>query len=127
MSKIVKLLTTGHFLENVETAIDNDKLGITADPHGLYKEAIPNEIRQAVQDDRYYIKSKQKLTEILRSMTSKELDEKLEQRVTLQLATRDAAFALFPSPPSAAATNALDQDNAIQTFATLRQTTLPRG
>ena len=89
-------------------------------------------------------------------MTSKELDEKLEQLFTLRLATRDTAFALLPSPPSVAATNAfdlanpkvdtncplqlwrnivflittkttgskrLDQDNAIQTFATLRQRT----
>ena len=86
-------------------------------------------------------------------MTSKELDEKLEQLFTLQLATRDAAFDLLPNPPSAAGRNAfdfanpildtscplqlwrnivflittktkrLDQDNAIQTFATLRQRT----
>ena len=105
---------------------------------------------------RDYIKSKEKLTGILRSMTSKELDEKLEQLFTLQLATRDAAFDLLPNPPSAAERNAfdlanpivdtscplqlwrnivflittkttgskrLDQDNAIQTFATLRQRT----
>ena len=89
-------------------------------------------------------------------MTFKELDEKLEQLFTLQLATWDAAFDLLPTPPSAAETNAfdlanpkvdtscplqlwrtivflittkttgskrLDQDNAIRTFATLRQKT----
>ena len=86
-------------------------------------------------------------------MTSKKLDKKLEQLFTLQLATRDAAFALHPSPPSVAAfdlanpkvdtscplqlwrkivflittkttgSKRLDQDNAIQTFATLRQRT----
>ena len=44
-------------------------------------------------------------------MTSKELDEKLEQLFTLQLATRDTAFALLPSPPSVAATNAFDLAN----------------
>ena len=41
-------------------------------------------------------------------MTSKELDEKLEQLATLQLATRDAAFDLLPNPPSAAERNAFD-------------------
>ena len=46
MSKIVKILTTGNFEENVEITIDNDKLGTTADPHGIYKDAITNEIRQ---------------------------------------------------------------------------------
>ena len=44
-------------------------------------------------------------------MTSRELDEKLEQLFTLQLATRDGAFALLPSPPSVAATNAFDLAN----------------
>ena len=58
MSKIIKILTTGHSKENVEIAIDNDKLGTTADPHGIYKDAITNEIRQAAQDQRDYIKSK---------------------------------------------------------------------
>ena len=38
-------------------------------------------------------------------MTSRELDEKLDQLFTLQVAYRDAVFAaLPPSPPSAAAT-----------------------
>ena len=57
---------------------------------------------------------KEKLTGILRSMTSKELDEKLEQLFTLQLATRDAAFDLLvPNPPSAAETNAFELANPI--------------
>ena len=85
MSKIAKILATGRFEEKVEVVIDNDKLGTTADPHGIYKDAITNEIRQTAQDYRDYIKSKEKLTGILRSMTSKELDEKLEQLFTLQL------------------------------------------
>ena len=133
MSKIAKILATGCFEEKVEVVIDNDRLGTTA------------------QDYRDYLKSKVKLTGILRSMTSKELDEKLEQLFTLQLATRDAALDLLPDPISAAERNAfnlanpivdtscplqlwrnivflittkttgskrLDQDNAIQTFAT---------
>ena len=155
MSKIAKILATGRCCQ-VEVVIDNDKVGTTADPHGIYEDAIPNEIRQTAQDYRDYIKSKEKLTRILRSMTSKELDEKVEQLFTLQLATRDAAFDLLPNPPSAAETNAfdlanpivdtscslqlwrnivflittktigsksLDEDNAIQPFATLRQRT----
>ena len=65
MSKIAKILATGHFEEKVEVVIDNDKLGTTADPHGIYKGAITNEIRQTAQDYRDYIKSKEKLTEIL--------------------------------------------------------------
>ena len=58
MSKIVKILTTGHSEEIVEIAIDNDKLGTTADLYGIYKDAITNELRQAAQDHRDYIKSK---------------------------------------------------------------------
>ena len=82
LSKIAKILATGRFEEKVEVVIDNDKLGTTADPHGIYKDAITNKIRQTAQDYRDYIKSKEKLTGILRSMTSKELDEKLEQLFT---------------------------------------------
>ena len=111
MSKFVRILTTGHFEENVEIVIENDKLGTTADLHGIYKDAITNESRQAAQDHRDYRKSREKLTgiprsftRILRSMTSKELDKKLELLFTLQLA-------LLPSTPSAAATNALDLAN----------------
>ena len=58
MPKIVKILTTGHSEEIVEIAIDNDKLGTTADLYGIYKDAITNELRQAAQDHRDYIKSK---------------------------------------------------------------------
>ena len=47
MSKIAKILATGRFEEKVEVVIDNDKLGTTADPHGIYKDAITNEILQA--------------------------------------------------------------------------------
>ena len=59
MFKIVKILTTRHFEENVVIAIDNDKLGTTADPQGMYKDAITNEIRQAAQGHRDYLKSKE--------------------------------------------------------------------
>ena len=41
MSKISKILATGRFEEKVEVVIDNDRLGTTADPHGIYKDAIP--------------------------------------------------------------------------------------
>ena len=109
MSKIAKILATGRFEEKVEVVIDNDKLGTTADPDGIYKDAIINEIWQTAQDYRDYIKSKEKLTGILRSMTSKELDEKLEQLFTLQLATRDAAFDLLQRLK----TNAFDLANPI--------------
>ena len=47
MSKIAKILATGRFEEKVEVVIDNDKLGTTADPHGISKDAITNEILQA--------------------------------------------------------------------------------
>ena len=113
MSKIAKILATGRFDKKVEVVIDNDKLGTTADPHGIYKDAITNEIRQTAQDYRDYIKSKEKLTGIIRSMTSKEVDEKLEQLFTLLLATRDAAFDLLPNPPSAAENNAFGLANPI--------------
>ena len=113
MSKIAKILVTGRFEEKVEVVIDNDKLGTTVDPHVIYKDAITNEIWQTAQDYRDYIKSKEKLTGVLRSMTSKELDEKLEQLFTLQLATRDAALDLLPDPPSAAVRNAFDLANPI--------------
>ena len=52
MSKIAKILATGRFEEKVEVVINNDKLGTTADPHGIYKDAITNEIRQRAQDSR---------------------------------------------------------------------------
>ena len=50
MSKIFKILATGRFEEKVEVVIDNDELGTKADPHGIYKDAITNEIRLAAQD-----------------------------------------------------------------------------
>ena len=59
MFKIVKILTTRHFEENVVIAIDNDKLGTTADPQGMYKDAITNEIQQAAQGHRDYVKPKE--------------------------------------------------------------------
>ena len=59
MSKIAKILATGQFEEKVEVVIDKDKLGTTADPHGVYKDVITNEIRQTAQDYRDYIKSKE--------------------------------------------------------------------
>ena len=52
MSKIAKILATGRFEEKVDVVIDNDKLGTTADPHGIYKDAITNEIRQTAEDYR---------------------------------------------------------------------------
>ena len=63
VSKIVKLLITGHFEENIEVLTDNDKLGTTAHPHGIYKDAITKEIRQAAQDNRNSINQKINLLE----------------------------------------------------------------
>ena len=97
-----------HFFQLLKEGLEGGR-----EPHGIYKDAITNEIRQTAQDYRDYMKSKEKLTGVLRSMTSKELDEKLEQLFTLQLATRDAALDLLPDPPSAAERNAFDLANPI--------------
>ena len=61
MERIVESLTTGVFEKTATVAIDNDKLDIAEDPHGLYKDFIRSEMKQAASDQRDYIKSKAKL------------------------------------------------------------------
>ena len=86
LSRIVKILSTGEFEEKVIVQVDNTKLSDTEDPYGLYSESVRDEVRQAAQDYRNYEKSKDKLVGILRSMTNKELDEKINQLFNTQTA-----------------------------------------
>ena len=80
MERIVESLTTGVFEKTATVAIDNDKLDIAEDPHGLYKDFIRSEMKQAASDQRDYIKSKAKLLGTIKSMTSKELEDKIATR-----------------------------------------------
>ena len=93
LSRIVKILSTGEFEKKVMIQVDDTKLGDKEDPHGLYREFVRDEVRQAAQDSRDYEKSKDKLVGILRSMTSKELDEKINQLFNTQSAERDITLA----------------------------------
>ena len=63
----------------MEVAVDNSKLGETADPFNLYRDEL--------KDYREYLKSKDKLLGTLKSMTTKELDEKLSSLFVQQQAT----------------------------------------
>ena len=80
MERIVESLTTGVSEKTATVVIDNDKLDIAEDPHGLYKDFIRSEIKQAASDQRDYIKSKAKLLGTIKSMTSKELEDKIATR-----------------------------------------------
>ena len=77
MERIVESLTTE---KTATVAIDNDKLDIAEDPHGLYKDFIRSEMKQVASDQRDYIKSKVKLLGTIKSMTSKELEDKIATR-----------------------------------------------
>ena len=66
--------------------MDNTKLGDTEDRYGLCRESERDEVRQAAQHSRDYEKSKDKPVDILRSMTNKELDEKINQLFNTQTA-----------------------------------------
>ena len=80
MERIADSLTTGVFKNTATVAIYNDKLDIAEGPHGLYKDFIRSEMKQAASDQRDYIKSKAKLLGTIKSMTSKELEDKIATR-----------------------------------------------
>ena len=77
LSRTVTILSTGVSERKVMVQVDDTKLGDKEDPYGLYSEFVRDEVRQAAQDFRDHEKSKDKLVGILRSMTNKELDEKI--------------------------------------------------
>ena len=93
LSRIEKILSTGEFEKNVIVQVDHTKLGDTEDPYKLYRESVRDEVRQAAQDYRDYEKSEDKLVGILRSMTNKELDEKINQLFNTQTAERETILA----------------------------------
>ena len=106
LSRIVKILSTGEFEKKVIVQVDNTKLGDTEDPYGLYRESVGDKVRQAAQDYRDYEKSKDKLVGILRSMTNKELDEKINQLFNTQTAERETILAADNTTVATAASTA---------------------
>ena len=151
LSRTVKILSTGVSERKVMVQVDDTKLGDKEDPYGLYSEFVRDEVRQAARDFRDHEKSKDKLVGILRSMTNKELDEKINQLLNTKSAERDTEIKVVATATSTAAlhlanpcidatcplqlwrnlmflitakptgSRRLDCDNAAHNFATLRQ------
>ena len=106
LSRIVKILSTGEFEKKVIVQVDDSKFGDKEDPYGLYREFVRDEVRQAAQDFRDYEKSKDKLVGILRSITNKELDEKINQLFNTQSAERETILAAQTTAATTAASMA---------------------
>ena len=97
MERIVESLITGVFEKTATVAIDNDKLDIAKDPHGLFKDFTRSEMKQAASDQRDYIKSNAKLLWTIKSMTSKELEDKIATRFIQLQSELDDKLAILSS------------------------------
>ena len=127
MERIVESLTTGVSEKTATVVIDNDKLDIAEDPHGLYKDFIRSEIKQAASDQRDYIKSKAKLLGTIKSMTSKELEDKIATRFIQLQSELDDRLAIMATDTEEARTikaaytlsNVIDHKCPLQTWQAL--------
>ena len=127
MERIVESLTTGVFEKIATVAIDNDKLDIAEDPHGPYKDFIRSEMKQAASDQRDYIKSKAKLLGTVKSMTSKELEDKIATRFIQLQSELDDKLAIMATDTEEARTikaaytlsNVIDHKCPLQTWRAL--------
>ena len=124
MERIVESLTTGVSEKTATVVIDNDKLDIAEDPHGFYKDFIRSEIKQAASDQRDYIKSKAKLLGTIKSMTSKELEDKIATRFIQLQSELDDKLAIMAADTEEARTikavytlsNVIDHKCPLQTW-----------
>ena len=124
MERIAESLTTE---KTATVAIDNDKLDIAEDPHGLYKDFIRSEMKQVASDQRDYIKSKVKLLGTIKSMTSKELEDKIATRFIQLQSELDGKLAIIATDTEEARTikaaytlsNVIDHECPLQTWQAL--------
>ena len=136
INEILKAHTTycqTHDMESLTTektatvAIDNDKLDIAEDPQGLYKNFIRLEMKQVASDQRDYIKSKIKLLGTIKSMTSKELEDKIATRFIQLQSELDDKLAIMATDTEKARTieaayissNVIDHKCPLQTWQAL--------
>ena len=75
--KMAKSLISGSFDTREVLQIDNDLLGAVVDSHNFQMDAYMKDWKAINEDCRIYLKSKEQLVGILKSMTDKSLDEKL--------------------------------------------------
>ena len=77
IGKIAKCLHSGLFETKEVLEIDNALLGDEADPHNFQWDAYMEDRKAINEDFRMYLKSKEQLVGIIKSMTDKLLDDKL--------------------------------------------------
>ena len=106
IGKIAKCLDSGFFETKEVLGIDNALLGAEADPHNFQRDAYMEDRKAINEDFRIYLKSKEQLVGIIKSMTDKLLDDKLTTTFQQQQAEVDKTIAEMQARPVSAANTA---------------------
>ena len=106
IGKIAKCLDSGLFETKEILEIDNALLGDQADPHNFQRDAYMEDRKAINEDFRLYLKSKEQLVGIIKSMTDKLLDDKLTTTFQQQQVEVDKTIAEMQARPVTAANTA---------------------
>ena len=87
IGKVANCLEVGSYDRMEEVVVDNALLGDVADPHKMQRDLYMEVKKTAYAEFRTYVRSKEQLLGILKSMTDKPLDEKLNSMRQLRRKT----------------------------------------